>query len=87
MTKRLDVIFENGVFRPLEPAEPAEHQRAPVPIPDDAETDEAPQNGVTCYDLAKRAGLLGAANNLPEDLRTRQPFSGEEEAGLFRDGD
>lgn len=74
MIKRLNVIFENGVFRPLEPVELAEHQRATVTIPDDTETDQTlqTQNGQTCYDLAKRAGLIAAADGLPEDLSTNK---------------
>lgn len=30
MNKRLDVIYENGVFRPLEPVELPEHHRGSV---------------------------------------------------------
>ncbi len=72
MTKRLDVIFEKGVSRPLEPVELAEHQRATVTILDDAETDHTPQNGQTCYDLAKLAGIIGTADGLPGDLSTNK---------------
>lgn len=32
MTKRLDVIYENGVFRPLEPVAVREHQRGTVTL-------------------------------------------------------
>lgn len=74
MTKRLNVVFENGVFRPLEPVELTEHQRAIVTIPDEGETDQAPQNGQTCYDLAKRARLIGAAEGLPEDLSMNKDY-------------
>jgi predicted DNA-binding antitoxin AbrB/MazE fold protein len=34
MSKRLDVIYENGVFRPLEPVNVPEHQRMTVTIPE-----------------------------------------------------
>ena len=32
MSKRLDVIYENGVFRPLEPVAVHEHQRGTVTL-------------------------------------------------------
>jgi predicted DNA-binding antitoxin AbrB/MazE fold protein len=34
MSKRLDVIYENGVFRPLEPVDVPEHQRMTIMIPE-----------------------------------------------------
>ena len=34
MSKRCDVIYENGVFRPLQPVDVPEHQRMTVPIPE-----------------------------------------------------
>jgi predicted DNA-binding antitoxin AbrB/MazE fold protein len=34
MSKRLDVIYENGVFRPLEPVDVPEHQRMTITIPE-----------------------------------------------------
>jgi predicted DNA-binding antitoxin AbrB/MazE fold protein len=34
MSKRLDVIYENGVFRPLEPVDVPEHQRLTITIPE-----------------------------------------------------
>jgi predicted DNA-binding antitoxin AbrB/MazE fold protein len=38
MSKQLDVIYENGVFRPLEPVGVPEHQRLPITIPEVAMT-------------------------------------------------
>jgi predicted DNA-binding antitoxin AbrB/MazE fold protein len=32
MSKRLNVIYENGVFRPLEPVDAREHQRGTVTL-------------------------------------------------------
>jgi predicted DNA-binding antitoxin AbrB/MazE fold protein len=32
MSKQLDVIYENGVFRPLEPVDVPEHQRMTIMI-------------------------------------------------------
>jgi predicted DNA-binding antitoxin AbrB/MazE fold protein len=32
MSKQLDVIYENGVFRPLEPVDVPEHQRITITI-------------------------------------------------------
>ncbi len=34
MGKQLDVIYENGVFRPLEPVDVPEHQRMTITIPE-----------------------------------------------------
>jgi predicted DNA-binding antitoxin AbrB/MazE fold protein len=34
MSKRRDVIYENGVFRPLEPVDVPEHQRMTIMIPE-----------------------------------------------------
>jgi predicted DNA-binding antitoxin AbrB/MazE fold protein len=37
MSKRLDVIYENGVFRPLEPVDLPEQQRVQVTVADEDE--------------------------------------------------
>jgi predicted DNA-binding antitoxin AbrB/MazE fold protein len=34
MSRQLDVIYENGVFRPLEPVDVPEHQRITITIPE-----------------------------------------------------
>jgi predicted DNA-binding antitoxin AbrB/MazE fold protein len=34
MSKQLDVIYENGVFRPLEPVDVPERQRLTITIPE-----------------------------------------------------
>jgi predicted DNA-binding antitoxin AbrB/MazE fold protein len=34
MSKRFDVIYENGVFRPLQPVDVPEHQRITITIPE-----------------------------------------------------
>jgi predicted DNA-binding antitoxin AbrB/MazE fold protein len=34
MSKRLDVIYENGIFRPLEPVDVPEHQRMTMMLPE-----------------------------------------------------
>ena len=66
MSKRLDVIYENGVFRPLEPVQLEEHQRATVTIPEP----DSPISIETCFDIAERIGVIGAIDNLPADLST-----------------
>ena len=70
MSKRLAVIYENGVFRPLEPVSLPEHQRATVTIPD---TNGKPET-VSCYELAKKARLIGAVDGLPADLSTNRDY-------------
>jgi predicted DNA-binding antitoxin AbrB/MazE fold protein len=37
MNKRVEAIYENGVFRPLEPVDLPEHQRVQVTIADEEE--------------------------------------------------
>ena len=37
MRKSVEVIYENGVFRPLEPVELCEHQRMRVPLEEEAD--------------------------------------------------
>jgi predicted DNA-binding antitoxin AbrB/MazE fold protein len=34
MGRKLDVIYENGVFRPLEPVDVPDHQRMTITIPE-----------------------------------------------------
>ena len=70
MSKRLAVIYENGVFRPLEPVELEEHQRATVTIPEENGKPQAK----SCYELAKKARLIGAVDGLPEDLSTNPDY-------------
>lgn len=37
MRKSVEVIYENGVFRPLEPVELSEHQRMRVTLEEEAD--------------------------------------------------
>jgi predicted DNA-binding antitoxin AbrB/MazE fold protein len=74
MTKKIEVIYENGVFRPLEPVELAEHQHATVTIPNAAKKQKPVPNGASCYELAKRAGIIGVVDGLPSDLSTNRDY-------------
>lgn len=39
MSTQLEAIYENGVFRPLQPIQLAEHQRVTVTIDEESDTD------------------------------------------------
>ena len=41
MSTHLEAIYENGVFRPLQPVQLPEHRRVTVTIDDDVEIDSA----------------------------------------------
>lgn len=75
MSKNVKAVYENGVFRPLEPVALDEHQEVTVTIPDRGksaaeETEQEP----SCYELAQRAGIIGAIDNLPSDLSTNREY-------------
>jgi predicted DNA-binding antitoxin AbrB/MazE fold protein len=66
--KTLEAVYEQGVLRPLEQLDLPEHQHVKVTISDvtRATTDAV----ASCYDLAQKAGLIGALKDGPSDLST-----------------
>ena len=75
MSKSLKAIYENGVFRPLESVDLAEHQEVTITIPD--ARGAAANYEVSCYEIAQRLGIVGMLDHLPSDLSTnRQYFEG-----------
>ena len=73
--KTLEAVYEDGVLRPLEQLDLPQHKRVLVTISDVTQT--PPSAAVTCYDLAQRAGMIGALKDGPSDLSTNpQHFEG-----------
>ena len=69
--KHLRAVYENGVFRPLDPVTLEEHREVTLSV-----IDEQPQsingNGKTCLDLAKELGLIGVVKGAFSDLSTNK---------------
>jgi predicted DNA-binding antitoxin AbrB/MazE fold protein len=66
--KTLEAVYEQGVLRPLEQLDLPEHKRVKLTISDASRaTAEAVTN---CYDLAQKAGMIGALKDAPPDLST-----------------
>ena len=64
----LEAVYEQGVLRPLKQLDLAEHQRVNVTISD---VSRATAEAVTtCYDLAQKAGMIGALKDAPTGLST-----------------
>ncbi|MDZ7621768.1 MAG: antitoxin family protein [Candidatus Competibacteraceae bacterium] len=72
MNKSLKAVYENGVFRPLEPVELVEHQEVTVTVPDARGT--AANHEISCYDIAQRLGIVGMLDHLPGDLSTNRRY-------------
>lgn len=69
MSQEIKAIFENGVFRPLDPVDLKEHQQVTLRLlAGSSERIEATSE--TCFDLARRLGVLGVVDDAPEDLST-----------------
>lgn len=83
MAKRIRVIYENGVFRPLEPVDVAEHQQGTVTLVDTAkpgvdwlDTDYMASSGyeegeVPTLDEVRQA-LAKIPGSLTEDFRAER---------------
>ena len=75
MSKNLKAVYENGIFRPLEPVDLAEHQEVTVTVPD--ARGATANHEVNCYDIAQQLGIVGMLDQLPGDLSThRRHFEG-----------
>lgn len=82
MSRPLRAIFENGVFRPLEPVTLDEHQHVLLDVTpassDTASTPPAPAPSALV--LATQLGLIGCAGDdpndepLPDDLSTNPAY-------------
>ncbi len=70
MDKNLKAIYENGVFRPLEPVALPEHQTVTLAVREDASAN-TPRNA---YDAAQELGLIGMITDAPADLSTNNAY-------------
>ena len=68
MDKSLKAIYENGVFRPLEPVSLPEHQEVTLAVREHVAAN-APRNA---YDAAQALGLIGLVTDAPADLSTNK---------------
>lgn len=66
--KTLEAVYEQGVLRPLKRLDLPEHTQVTITISD---VRRSPAESVTsCYDLAQRAGIIGALKDAPRGLST-----------------
>ncbi len=73
MSKCLKVIYENGVFHPLEPVSFREQEQVTVLILDKEEA-SAERSEENCYDTAIKAGIVGMVADAPSDLSTNPKY-------------
>ena len=69
--KHLRAVYENGVFRPLDPVTLDEHREVMLSVIDE-QPHPANGDGKTCLDLARELGLIGIVKNAPPDLSTNK---------------
>ena len=69
--KQLRAVYENGVFRPLEPVILDEHREVTLSVIDEA-PNHVHDEGKTCLDLAEELGLIGIVKDVPPDLSTNK---------------
>jgi predicted DNA-binding antitoxin AbrB/MazE fold protein len=69
--KTFEAVYENGVLRPLGQIDAPEHARVKVTI--HAESQASTGEAATCYDLAMKAGMIGALKDAFSDLSTKIP--------------
>lgn len=71
MTQTWKVIFENGVFRPLEPVDLPENQVGTVSVAVDRLIEDDESNSTkSAYDILLEMGAIGIYENSPTDLTT-----------------
>ena len=64
----LEAVYEQGVLRPLNRLDLPEHKRVTITISDVRRS--TAESVTSCYDLALRAGMIGALKDAPFDLST-----------------
>ena len=69
MDKSLKAIYENGVFRPLEPVTLPEHQEVILAVREKTPEVGTPRNS---FQLAEELGLIGIVTDAPADLSTNK---------------
>jgi predicted DNA-binding antitoxin AbrB/MazE fold protein len=73
MTKQVEAVYENGVLRPLEPLQLAEHERVTVRITTSVDQPERSHPGVEFLEQVKRE--LASADYIPTIEEVRQMLS------------
>jgi predicted DNA-binding antitoxin AbrB/MazE fold protein len=69
ISQQVNAIYEDGVLKPLEPLNLAEHQRVRVSV--ENEVALGPElEGESFFDAANRLGILGCIKGTPRDLST-----------------
>jgi predicted DNA-binding antitoxin AbrB/MazE fold protein len=53
MSKRIEVVYENGVLRPLEPLQLRDHQRVSIVLPDDVTSQAEDWLDIECMGLCE----------------------------------
>ena len=66
--KTLEAVYEQGVLRPLKRLDLPEHKQVTITISDVRRS--TAESVTSCYDLAQRAGIIGALKDAPCDLST-----------------
>jgi predicted DNA-binding antitoxin AbrB/MazE fold protein len=64
--KTVQAVYESGVFRPLEQLDLPEQIHVKITI--DRTTQSVSEAVGSCYDLADKAGMIGALHGGPSDL-------------------
>lgn len=72
MSKSLKAVYENGIFRPLEPVDLTEHQEVTITVSD--VRGAAANQELSCYEIAQRLGIVGMLDHLPSDLSTNRRY-------------
>ena len=67
-TKTLEAVYEQGVLRPLKRLDLPEHMQVTITISDVSRS--TAESVTSCYDLAEKAGMIGALKHAPSDLST-----------------
>lgn len=63
--KTLEAVYEQGVLRPLERLDLPEHKQVTITISDVRRS--TAESVTSCYDLAMRAGMIGALKDAPRE--------------------
>jgi predicted DNA-binding antitoxin AbrB/MazE fold protein len=75
MSQLIDALYEDGVLKPLEPLNLAEHQRVRVSVAADGEIAPPPDaKGESFFEAASRLGYIGCIKGTPPDLSTNKKY-------------
>jgi predicted DNA-binding antitoxin AbrB/MazE fold protein len=72
MKRSVEAVYEHGILRPFEPLDLSEGVEVLLTISEEPALLSLLES---CYEVAERAGIIGALDGLPADLSTdRRPF-------------